>query len=96
MDKSSLFSNVELSPHWIAAGKNEVDITIAYGPSGTSVSYQYLHNLSKKTISLTFQGNAETYTVRQLLPDGKQPKRVNLDEKKVILPRKQSKKAPMR
>ena len=82
VDKSHLFNQVELSPRRMAAGKNEVDITIAYGPSGKSVSYQYLHNPAKKTISLAFQGNAETYTIRQLLPVGEQPKRVSLDGKK--------------
>jgi hypothetical protein len=82
VDKSHLFSQVELSPRWMIAGKNEVEVSIAYGPSGKLVSYQYHHNPSKKTISLSFQGNATTYIVRQLLPIGKQPKRVMIDGKK--------------
>ncbi|GAB4019905.1 hypothetical protein GCM10028773_24010 [Spirosoma koreense] len=81
VDKSMLFESVELSPRWLAAGKNEVDLTIAYGPSGKSVSYTYRHEPQRKTISLAVQGDPKQYTVRQLLPAGKQLKRVTIDGK---------------
>lgn len=81
VDKGQLFDQVELSPRWLAAGKNEVDITIGYGPSGKSVSYHYKHHLQHKTISLTVQGSPSWYTIRQLLPTGKYPKRVTVDGK---------------
>lgn len=81
VDQGNSFEQVELSPRWLAAGKNDVAITIAYGPSGKSVSYTYLHNPQRKSILLTVDGDPKQYTIRQLLPEGKQAKRVTVDGK---------------
>jgi hypothetical protein len=67
-DLSSLFSHVEISPRWMAAGRNEAAVTIAYPASGKKVSYDYKHDAAAKTISLKTRGDAEKYNFRILLP----------------------------
>ncbi|MPR35255.1 hypothetical protein [Salmonirosea aquatica] len=84
VDLDQSFKQVELSPRWLAANKNDVSITIAYGPSGKSVSYTYQHDSKGKTISLAVKGDPEQYTIRQLLPPGKQLRQVSIDGKKSI------------
>lgn len=82
VDKSRLFGDVELSPRWLAVGKNQATVTIAYGPSGKAVSYTYEHQPARRTVLLNVQGDPERYTLRQLLPTGTRPHGVNLDGKK--------------
>ncbi len=83
VDKGALFGQVELTPRWLAAGKNDASVTIAYGPSGKSVSYVYHHNSKAKTIALSIKGDPKQYTVRQLLPAGKQVKGLTVDGKRM-------------
>ena len=71
VDKSKLFEDVEISPRWIAANKKDVETTISYGPSLKSVSYHFKHDNQSKQISLELSGDAKTYQVRLLLPEGK-------------------------
>ncbi|GAB3317007.1 hypothetical protein GCM10027299_07910 [Larkinella ripae] len=84
VDLSHSFETVEVSPRWLAAGKNEVSTTIAYGPSGKSVRYSYRHDPQRKTVSLRVQGDPKRYTIRHLLPPGKQARRVTLDGKPAV------------
>jgi hypothetical protein len=70
VDKSSLFEKVEISPRWLATGKEEASVSIAYGPSGRKVRYDYRQNKSKKSFTLNITGDAKEYTIRMLLPDG--------------------------
>jgi hypothetical protein len=83
VDKGQLFKEVELSPRWIAAGKTDVPVTVAYGPSGKSVSYHFRHQPSSGTIRLSLSGDPETYTVRMLLPKGRSAAQVTVDNKPV-------------
>jgi hypothetical protein len=83
VDKSHLFKQVEISPRWIAAGKTDVPVTVAYGPSGKSVSYHFQHDAAAKSIRLSLSGDAEQYAVRVLLPKGKTNARVTVDGKAV-------------
>jgi hypothetical protein len=81
VDKGQLFKAVEITPRWIAAGRNDVQITTAYGPSGKSVTYRFQHNANARTIKLELSGDPEQYTVRVLLPKGAQPSTIKLDGK---------------
>lgn len=82
VDQSRLFGEVELSPRWLAAGKNEAAVAIAYGPSGKAVRYTYQHQPARKTLRLSVEGDPTRYTLRQLLPPNTQPRRVLVDGKK--------------
>lgn len=79
VDKDQLFKQVEISPRWMATGKNEVAVTVAYGPSGKAVHYTYRHDPSKRKIAFDFSGDPEKYTIRILLPKGKEKESVQLD-----------------
>ena len=68
VDKGQLFKSVEISPRWVAAGKEDVRVTITYGPSKKAVSYHFQHSPTKRLINLSTSGDAENYTVRLLLP----------------------------
>ena len=83
VDKGALFEQVELTPRWLAAGKNDATVTITYGPSGKSVSYVYQHTTKAKAITLSIKGDPKQYIVRQLLPAGKQVKGLIVDGKRM-------------
>ncbi|HTE25894.1 glucosidase family protein [Flavitalea sp.] len=68
VDKSAQFEKVEISPRWLAAGKNKADVSVAYGPTGARVGYQYLHDPVKKKIELMIEGNMREAIIRILLP----------------------------
>lgn len=69
-DKTKLFEEVEIAPRWLAAGKDEASVNIAYGESGKKVQYDYKHNTAAKSISVKAEGNASVYNFRILLPKG--------------------------
>ncbi|WP_420151259.1 hypothetical protein [Spirosoma sp.] len=79
VDLGHSFEQVELAPRWLAAGKNEADVTIGYGPSGKYMHYDYQHNPQRKTITLSVNGSTKRYALRQLLPAGKRLKRLTVD-----------------
>jgi len=83
VDKGQMFQIAELSPRWVAAGKDDVEVTIVYGPSGKSVKYHFQHDAGKKTITLAISGDPTTYDVRVLLPKGKVTSRVTLDNNSI-------------
>jgi len=70
VDKSTQFREVEISPRWLAAGKDYARVTINYGPTSAGVSYTYAHDAKTKRIQLNLKGNIEKSMVRILLPAG--------------------------
>jgi hypothetical protein len=68
VDKSTQFRNVEISPRWMAAGKDSAEVAVRYGPTGSFIRYSYIHNPSKKTIVLEVDGDIHDGTARILLP----------------------------
>lgn len=84
VDKGQLFKSVEISPRWVAAGKENVQVTIAYGPSQKAVSYHFQHSPGKKTMSLSISGDAENYSIRMMLPKNNNRATVKLDKKGVV------------
>ena len=70
VDKSTQFQTVEISPRWLAAGKDTANVSVAYGPTGAYINYQYLHVPDKKKFVLNVTGNVQQATIRILLPAG--------------------------
>lgn len=68
VDKSTQFHEVEISPRWLAAGRDSAEVVIAYGPTDALISYTYLHDPKNKMITLNVNGYIEKSTVRILLP----------------------------
>jgi hypothetical protein len=68
VDKSTQFREVEISPRWLAAGRDSAEVVIAYGPTDALISYTYLHDPKNKMITLNVNGYIEKSTVRILLP----------------------------
>ncbi|HEY8511453.1 MAG TPA: hypothetical protein VIL31_05815 [Cyclobacteriaceae bacterium] len=79
VDKGQLFDAVELSPRWLVAGKNDVEVSVAYGPSKKFVKYHFSHNASRKTIELSVSGDPKRYDVRVLLPAGSSRADITVD-----------------
>lgn len=69
VDRGAQFENVELSPRWLAANKNECTVTVAYGPTGKSLSYQWTHDPSGRKLSLKVDGGMKKSVIRILLPE---------------------------
>ena len=69
VDKSTQFRSVEISPRWITVGKDNAEVTVAYGPTSKSIGYKYSHDKKRKEIELVVNGNPDTCTVRILLPE---------------------------
>lgn len=84
-DRSKLFEAVEIAPRWMAAGKDEASITIAYGPSGKKVSYDYAHNVRNKSITVKTSGDPSVYNFRILLPAGSSKASATVNGKTVNL-----------
>ena len=82
-DRGVLFNSVDLSPRWILTGKDDVEITVAYGPSGKSVKYRSGHSPRQRSITLDVSGDPQTYNIRVLLPTGKVYAESILDKKVV-------------
>ena len=70
VDKSIQFREVEISPRWLAAGKNTAQVTVSYGPTAAVISYTFAHDAKTKKIRLNLRGNFENSTVRIFLPAG--------------------------
>ncbi|HYG19054.1 MAG TPA: hypothetical protein VD816_08990 [Ohtaekwangia sp.] len=68
VDNGTQFLDLEISPRWMAAGEDRASVTVAYGPTGSSIQYDYHHDAANKTISLTVQGKMSNGKVRLLLP----------------------------
>lgn len=83
VDRSTQFRKVELSPRWLAAKKDTASVTIAYGPTGAFISYDYIHSPGNKAITLNIKGNIEDGTARILLPEGSKSVNAFVNGKKV-------------
>jgi hypothetical protein len=82
-DGGVLFNSVDLSPRWILTSKDDVEITVAYGPSGKFVKYRFRHSPRQRSITLDVSGDPQTYNIRVLLPTDKVYAESILDKKVV-------------
>jgi hypothetical protein len=69
VDESQLFQHVRLSPRWISAECSDVDVCTAYGPSGASIQYHFVHDAARKTIVLEIRGRGRV-DLHLMLPTG--------------------------
>jgi len=69
VDEHKLFQRVRLAPRWMAAGVNEAEVTVPYGPSGAAFSYRYAHDPAQRTIEL-WLGQKGELGLHLLLPRG--------------------------
>ena len=81
VDAGKLYGHVRLSPRWLAAGRNEAEVSCVYGPSGASIGYTFSHNPSAKTIELEIKGSADV-DLHLLLPAGSKAESVSFNGKK--------------
>jgi hypothetical protein len=78
VDTSCLFREVTLAPRWVAANRNEAEVSAMYGASGASLSYVYAHNPGRRTIDLKITGEA-LVNLHVLLPSGTRRARVSIN-----------------
>jgi hypothetical protein len=69
VDRGALFESVEISPRWLAAGIDEADVTVAYGPSRKQVRYRYKIDRAARRIRIDVSGDTRRYRLRLLLPE---------------------------
>jgi hypothetical protein len=82
VDLHKLFERVRLSPRWIAAGVEEAEITLPYGPSGAAFSYRYTHDADARTIEISL-GQKGTVALHLLLPPGTRATDVRVGGRKI-------------
>ncbi len=67
VDEESLFRSVRLSPRWVAAKADEVDVQATYAASGASFGYTFLHRPSSRSMEIDIRGSARV-NLHVLLP----------------------------
>ncbi len=82
VDKHKLYQQVSLSPRWIAAGRDEVQVGVSYGASGAAFGYTYTHDAAKKRIECEVKGNAAV-ALHLMLPKGTKASEVKVNGRKV-------------
>lgn len=82
VDTSKLYERVRLSPRWLAAGRNEAQVSVIYGPSGAGFEYTFIHDDSARTIELDVRGNSDV-DLHLLLPGNARSAVVSINGKKV-------------
>jgi hypothetical protein len=70
VDQGALFRHIMLSPRWVAAGSEEAEVHVPYGPSGRAISYRYRHDSLRRRIELEI-GGTTVAELRLLMPDGR-------------------------
>ncbi len=63
------FDRVKLSPRWISAGVDSVNVTIQYAASNGYVAYQYHHYKNEKSIKIIVTGSGNEINNHVLLPE---------------------------
>ena len=81
-DKEVAYTSPIVSPRWIAAGVDSVDVTARYAASHGYVSYRFVHDKTKKQIRVLATGNGDNISFHVLLPDGARVGDVLVDNKK--------------
>lgn len=64
------FDKVALSPRWISAGIDSVNVAIRFAASDGYVAYRYQHNPALKEIRVTLTGSGQSVKSHILLPSG--------------------------
>jgi len=70
VDNAATFSDVTISPRFLAAGINQAKVCARYGPSAAYTAMHYKHSSDDHTISLKLAGVSQKTRLRVLLPEG--------------------------
>ena len=71
-DLGHSYEKVRISPRWAASDEKRASVQASYGPSGRSVSYNYLYDEARGTVTLVLgPGGPSEVEWRVLLPKGK-------------------------
>jgi hypothetical protein len=62
------YDRVNLSPRWMAAGVDSVDVTVQLAASGGYVAYRYVHHKDRKEIEMHLTGSGNSVHSHVLLP----------------------------
>ncbi len=82
VDGSSLYRNLRLSPRWVAAGCDDVSVSVSYAASGAGVSCRYTHDAAKRTVVIGLAARAAV-DLHLLLPPGAHARSVRVNGKTV-------------
>lgn len=83
VDKSILFSEVEISPRWIFAGVDQVNVKLGYGNEGNQVMYDYRFNNALAELSLKTSGQFQRCTIRIPVPEKYKTAAMTIDGRNV-------------
>ncbi|WP_336518306.1 hypothetical protein [Pollutibacter soli] len=83
VDKGRLFNKIELSPRWIAAGVDSVNVNLKYPAGGGSFQYSFRHEEAQKHITLNIRGNVAECLLDLLIPYGAEPVKLEVNGKRV-------------
>lgn len=67
-DSGVAFCRPVISPRWIAAGVDSIDVTARYAVSAAYVSYRFRHEAARRRVALSVSGNAGSFSFHVLLP----------------------------
>lgn len=88
VDKGRLFNKIELSPRWIAAGVDSVNVNLRYPAGGGSVRYSYLHGRIEKRLRVKVSGDVTECFLSLLIPPGVEPLKLEINGKRVKFQKK--------
>ncbi len=78
-DSGVAYDSAILAPRWESAEVKKAKVSVKYEASGGYLSYMYNYDTRKEELNINFTGNAGNYSLKILLPEGKQPSSVSLD-----------------
>ena len=81
VDREKGFERISLSPRWPAAGVKRAEVSVTYGPSDRSISYEWVQN--PDSIQLDLQTDSRDIDLQLLLPDRTTAGSVKLDNRSV-------------
>ena len=83
-DLAVTYKKVLLSPRWISANVDSVDVTARYAASTGYITYRFVHHKNKKEIKIVTTGNGDQVAFHILLPKGiSEVKEVWADNQKI-------------
>jgi len=82
-DASIAYGSPVVSPRWIAANIDSVNITARYAASKGYVSYRFVHDKNNRQIRMLATGSGNDISFHVLLPDGVNVRNVMVDNNKI-------------
>jgi hypothetical protein len=68
-NKGLAFNQTKLSPRWISAGIDSVNVTVQLAASNTYIAYQYKYNKKSGNLSMIISGSGNNIDMHVLLPE---------------------------